>query len=55
MCIICLEFNENKLNTYEAYRAMLEMFTSGQINDIHVDEVIRMIEKAKDPEPLEYD
>lgn len=33
---------------------MLEMYTSGQINDIHVDEVIKKLDKAnRDPRPID--
>lgn len=48
MCLICVEFQKERMTTFEARRALGEMVES--MDPDHVDEVLELLEQAEESE-----
>lgn len=47
MCLICIEFQKEKMTIFEARRALTEMVRSDHLDDEHVKEVEQMLDEAE--------
>lgn len=53
MCLICVEFQKQRMTTREARSALREMSTT--LEDEHVEEVREMIQEAEETQDREED